>query len=58
MTEQEKEILEQHKCVIKYRFSDDPEDMVREIEPTWKWIEEYQAYEIMPAFPGKQVILL
>lgn len=43
---------------VKYRFSDDPEDMIRE------WLEppiynlELGAYEILPPFPNKSVIVI
>ncbi len=52
------ELLARHKQAIKYRFTDDPEDMVREYEPLWKWQEDKQAYLLMEGFPDKQVILL
>lgn len=44
--------------VIKYRFSDDPETTVREHVVVPKWLEKYQAFELMPPFEGKSVILL
>jgi hypothetical protein len=55
--DRESEIIKNmYKCIVKYRFTDDPEDMVREHVPTWK--AEYGALELVPAFPGKSIILL
>lgn len=39
--------------IIRYRFSDDPKDMIREHIVKYVWKPEYEAYEIMPPFPGK-----
>lgn len=49
-----------HKTIIKYRFSDDPIDMVREYESTPTWDEKAKAFCLIPAdaFPGKSIILI
>ena len=55
--DRESEIINNmYKCIVKYRFTDDPEDTVREHVPTWK--AEHNALELVRAFPGKSVILL
>lgn len=43
---------------VQYRFTDDPEDTVREWLDPPVYNLELGAYEILPAFPGKSVILL
>jgi hypothetical protein len=43
---------------VKYRFTDDPEDMVREWKEPPTWDEKNEVYCILPAFPGKSIIVL
>lgn len=54
------DINERYQMAIKYRFEDDPEDMVREYAYNPTWDENLEAWCLIPAdtFPGKSIILI